>query len=232
MDEKGRLEGLAATTYQAPTPRRGINWELLNRLRTIAILKVGYAGVVGIPLLALVIVKWNDLFPSARIDLPLHFFLLFVGSLFLSCASLLCELFCPPLIREYGGLEKYRLEIARSIESHSVITKAAVLTRQTVTEQDLDKLGVQNKEARDLFLKSMASIEGLLPAEKKIGEDLFDGVAHYAERWDKDNNWGASVRYLTFGLYILAGLCLLAPIFRYLWYVTCAAFVCPCWLTP
>lgn len=200
-----------------------LSWEKLSTLRSMEIMKIGYFGVIGVPLAAYLIVYIkSDISTSA--SLPMTFFWLYLGSVILSFGHFLNEVTCPQLIQDYSTLEEYRTKLARYILDSNTITEATDQRYSDMVQNEIFNMGLfdtldatQKKEFSDAFAKSVTSIR-----EERTGlEAIFSG---YQRNWEKSNNSRLIARCIIAACYCSSGVIAFGLIMRQFFTVINATF--------
>jgi hypothetical protein len=191
------------------------SWVWLSAFRTTSVLKVGYAGVVVVPLISYVIELINSIGLQTSIVLqtiapggaqvkinlvlPEPLFWLFAGSISLSFAHFLNETLCPQIIRSYSGLDNYLANIASYVKNEKIILRENKEREQKIADSSVIKDEFPTLPA-DVQQRLSGEIAEVLN-ENFIESTSSDGsILNYRNVWKAENEskWFARLVILIF----------------------------------
>jgi len=140
------------------------HWESLSFLRAIGLLRLGYFGSVTIPIYAYFVQAWNSWAaamqpPGVPLTLPGSLGLAFLGSVLLSAAQLLNEIFCPKIIKIYGTLRGYQGYLREHVTNDQAIAEAEFATKvRKLERKTLDRYPELADEDRKRLANEWAAV--------------------------------------------------------------------------
>ncbi len=192
-------------------------WSVLSALRTTGIFKIGYAGVISVPVYSHFIVFLEQDLPPLGNALP-HLatgpFLLFLGSVLLAAAHVLNETACPDLVKEHRTLHNYRLHLANCMPLQSIIDdKLSHIKEQLERSAELDlKKAFPNVAipVEDVKRVTAAVTDKVMMLNDKVYSDSLRGeLRDYETIWQREEEWCAPLRFSISVLYAASAVMLL-----------------------
>lgn len=191
--------------FSLPSLAGGLEWESLGLLRAIAMLRVGYLGVVIVPLLAYAINTWNtplSVDSPFRLTLPFSMLLTFVGSAVLSTGHLLNEIFCARLVKIYGTLQNYQASIGKFVEHENMIFLAGQSAERNLgLVLSQEQVGTLPEETRKAFAAALSDF--LVQQDQCIERDS-KPITEYRAEWKTASASLKPLRYIVAACYISA----------------------------
>jgi hypothetical protein len=197
-------------------------WVWLSSLRTSEMLRIGYFGVVFVPIYSYGVISVRELDIGLSPELPSALFWLFLGSILLSAAHFLNDVFCPYLIKEYGSLDSYRGSLSSLVRDASVILGALKSHESKKLTEDLsEKFKGLSESEKEIVADCVAEIN---KDSLEMKYDWNGKLSEYEEKWKACNTSMQSLRVGITVCYAVSALILLAMMARQFLVVLCAAF--------
>lgn len=209
------------------------SWVWLSSFRTTSVLKVGYAGVVAVPLFSYIINIINDLGlqtinqagAPVKVDLalPEPLFWLFAGSICLSFAHFLNETLCPQIIRSYGDLDNYLANIAGFIKNEKIILRENELREQRMAASTLvkDRYSAWPVDKQVRLANVIARVINESFIERNSSDD---SILNYRNVWNAENEKKWFARSVILIFYVISIVIAVWLIYRHLRLVFDVAF--------
>lgn len=194
-----------------PKASTAFEWDSLGFLRAIGLLRVGYVGTVAIPIYAYCVQSWNawaDLHPPAlKLVLPMSLFAAFVGSVLLSVAQLLNEVFCPKVVKVYGTYRGFHSYVAEYVANERVIGGAAWEVEKTeIDEAARRHLPQADDSVRSTLSAVVATHVATVIATQTTPLPGDQALVTHRTQWEIANTAFAPVRYTIGICYVTAAL--------------------------
>jgi len=183
-----------------------INWVTLHKISSISIMKIGYFGIVLVPLLSFFI---NDLviyFPS--IKLSSHLAWLYLGSILLTLGNILSEVLCPYIIREYRDLASYRKNLSDYIEYNKVIsnynTEMLAKRLESALTNQFDVSGENLATTTEILKLAIGNVTR--DAHLSKSEIIDNETTKYETTWIKESKSLYSIQVIIFICFFVSAL--------------------------
>lgn len=177
-------------------------WSVLVHAKNIDLLKVGYIGVVAVPLYAHFVQSANGF--GFDIELPWKLVFLYIGSIVLSVAHFLNEFLCPSAISRHGSVSSFRVSIVSELDNlNSILSHSKDAYKKHVKSMLEEKfLGKYSAESLDLLAGKI--VDELY--QQKINKVAQQFKLHnFDQAWNEDDVSNKEWRVVIVLLYLIAG---------------------------
>jgi len=191
-------------------------------LRSASFLKIGYIGLVSVPVASYIIITIKQYGVAPGLSLPPAMLFLFLGSLLLSIAHFLNEILCPEVIRRYRSFDEYRASVASSILHYETILQAYTRHyRAQYVEKITEHLEDLDPRSINALADTISTVNADIAREREakqlpIGNDR--------TIWERDNLSMRLQRYFIAILYGVSGIIAAGLVARHIFVVLRAAF--------
>lgn len=193
-----------------------ISWSSIQKVGNLRVVHYSYLTSFGVPLIAFAINYVNSILGVERIQLSINLLIFYLGSVSASLATLLFDIFCPGIIREFPSAERYAqhlrgivaldAEVRKVVDAHEDATIVPKILRLINDQDQSSNLAF----AREALKRIKTEVEtSLQPGEDESERDESARVSllqSYSVDWTFENTRRYACRVAVAALYTLAGL--------------------------